>query len=124
MSEQTPTEHGEELQPPPAMNETVTGERVVHGTLVPSEVTVSVAPTQVRRPWRATVRTVFQGAIALATLLPFVASGIYDDGENVPAAVVQVLAVSAAITRVMALPQVEAFLSRFVPFLAATPKEK
>lgn len=87
-------------------------------------VQVAIQPTQVRRPWRATARTVFQGAVALATLLPFVASGVYGDGDNVPAAVVQVLAVSAAITRVMALPQVEVFLRRFLPFLAATPKEK
>jgi len=79
--------------------------------------------TQVRRPWRAVARTVFQGAIALATLLPFIAGGVYGSDDAAPAAVVQVLAVSAAITRVMALPQVEDFLQRFVPFLAAAPKK-
>jgi hypothetical protein len=80
------------------------------------------APTQVRRPWRATVRTAFQGAVAIASLTPFVVTGIYGDATD-PAdyapAVAQVLAVSGAVTRVMALPQVEDFLRRFVPFLAA-----
>lgn len=79
------------------------------------------APTQVRRPWRTTARSVFQFAIALATLLPFVATGIYDDTDAAPAVVGQVLAVAATVTRVMALPQVEAFLRRFAPWLAAQP---
>lgn len=84
---------------------------------------VAVAPTQTRRPWRTTVRTAFQGAIALASLAPFVAAGIYGDATD-PAdyapAVAQVLAVSSAVTRVMAHPQVDAFLRRFAPFLSAT----
>jgi hypothetical protein len=85
-------------------------------------VLVGVNPTQVRRPWRSTIRTVFQGLVALATLLPFVVSGVYSSEADYPAVVVQVLAVSGAITRVMALPQVEVFLRRFAPFLAAAPK--
>lgn len=84
-------------------------------------VTAGVQPTQVRRPWRSTARTVFQGLVALATLTPFLAGGIYDSSADYPAVVVQVLAVSGAITRVMALPQVETFLRRFAPFLAAAP---
>lgn len=83
--------------------------------------TDSTVPTQVRRPWRSTIRTVFQLVVALATLLPFVAAGVYQDPDTVPAAVAQVLAAAAAITRVMALPQVEAFLRRFAPWLAAAP---
>lgn len=90
-------------------------------TVTSETVPVAVAPTQVRRPWRSTLRTVFQLVVALATLLPFVASGVYDDPDTAPAAVVQVLAVAGAITRVMALPQVEAFLRRFAPWLAAAP---
>lgn len=82
----------------------------------------TVQPTQLRRPWRATVRTVFQLMLALATLLPFIASGIYDDVDQAPVVVGQVLAVAAGVTRVMAAPQVEAFLKRFAPWLAAAPK--
>lgn len=78
-------------------------------------------PTQVRRPWRATVRSIFQFAIALATLLPFIAADVYDNLDQAPYSVVQVLAVAATVTRVMALPQVEDFLQRHFPWLAAQP---
>ena len=77
-------------------------------------------PTQVARPWRTTVRTVFQFVIALATLLPVLAAGVYDGAET-PAAVVHVLTVATTITRLMALPQVETFLRRWFPWLAADP---
>lgn len=70
-------------------------------------------PTQVEYPWKATARTVLQAVIALATLIPLVVAGVYDGGDNYPAAVVQVLAVAAAITRVMAIPQVNDFLAKF-----------
>lgn len=82
-----------------------------------------VPPTQVRRPWRTTVRTVFQLVLALATLLPFLVTGVYGNDDDIPAVVIQLLAVGAAITRVMALPQVEQFLKQFLPFLAAQPEE-
>lgn len=83
---------------------------------------VAVTPTQVRRPWRSTVRSVFQFALALASLLPFIAAGVYTDADQAPVIVGQVLAVAATITRVMALPQVEEFLRRFLPFLSAVPR--
>lgn len=76
-------------------------------------------PTQVRRPWRSTVRTMFQAVVALASLIPFLVAGVYGDGEQVPALVAQVVIVAGAMSRVMALPQVEAFLATFLPFLAA-----
>lgn len=77
-------------------------------------------PTQVRRPWRATLRTAFQAVIALAAMAPFLvnASGLE---EQVPA-VAGFLAVAGAITRIMAVPQVEGFLQTFVPFLSASPR--
>ena len=81
-------------------------------------------PTQVKRPWRTVARSVFQFVIALATLLPFLLGGVYNDLDQAPAVVVQLLAVAATITRVMAIPQVEDFLRRFFPFLAAQPTEK
>jgi hypothetical protein len=79
-------------------------------------------PTQVRRPWRATARTVFAGVIAFAALLPFIVEATKLDPEVYPW-VAGVLAIAGGVTRVMALPQVEVFLRRFVPFLAAAPKE-
>lgn len=75
--------------------------------------------TQEAHPWRATVRTVFAALVAFAALLPAIvgASGV-DQAAPIVAAM---LAVAAAVTRVMALPGVEDFLARFAPFLAADP---
>lgn len=74
-------------------------------------------PTQTRHPWRATVRTVFAVVVALAAMLPLLveASGV----DETLAPVAGALAIAGAITRVMALPAVNAFLARFVPWLAA-----
>lgn len=77
-------------------------------------------PTQVRRPWRATARTVFAGIVAFAALLPFIVEASGLEPEVYPW-LGGILAVAAAVTRIMALPQVEAFLTRFVPWLAADP---
>lgn len=76
-------------------------------------------PTQVKRPWRATFRTVVQAVIALATLLPYVLSDVDINSEGKLA---QLLAVLAIVTRVMANPKVEAFLQKYAPWLAATVK--
>jgi hypothetical protein len=75
-------------------------------------------PTQVAHPNRATVRTVFQGIVAFAAIVPLIltASGIPVVGW---AAIL--VAVAGAITRVMALPSVNAFLEKYIPFLAAEP---
>ncbi len=85
----------------------------------------AVTPTQVRRPWRSTVRTVFQALIGLAAIAPLIAAGVEEatgyDLEGVPFVVVA-LAASAAVTRVMAIPAVEQWLRSFMPFLAAAPK--
>ena len=85
----------------------------------------AVLPTQVRRPWRATVRTVFAALVSLAALAPLIAEAVEEatgyDLSGVPFVVV-VLAVCAAVTRVMAVPAVEVFLKRFLPFLAAGGK--
>lgn len=84
-------------------------------------VAVAAAPaTQVRRPWRTTVRTVFQFAVGLAPVLPVIvqASGVDQTGPAVAGALV----ISAGVTRVMGLPAVEAFLQNFIPWLAASPK--
>lgn len=77
------------------------------------------AATQTEHPWRATVRTIFQAVIALASMWALIvqALGLDPGWQWVSASLV----VAAAITRVMALPAVEAFLRRYVPWLAAEP---
>lgn len=76
-------------------------------------------PTQVKHPWRATIRTTFQVGVALATLIPYVVTEAH---IPVTAGVAQVVAVAAAITRVMALPSVAEFLKTFAPWL--TPEKR
>lgn len=80
-------------------------------------------PTQVERPWQTTARTLFQGAIAAALVLPLAVEAVGVDNLG-PAAgwVGGAVVVAGAITRVMALPQVNDFLLRFLPFLAAGSK--
>jgi hypothetical protein len=77
-------------------------------------------PTQVQHPWRATARTVFAGLVALASLLPYVIAGAHIPAEGV---VAQVLAVAGGVTRVMALPGVQALIAEYVPWLSATPRQ-
>ena len=79
----------------------------------------TTAPTQVKYPWRTVARSVFQGLVAFAALLPLILSV-----AGVPAVgwVAAVVTVAGAITRVMATPAVETFLETYVPFLAAKPK--
>ncbi|MFI7003387.1 hypothetical protein [Nocardia sp. NPDC050175] len=73
-------------------------------------------PTQVAHPWQATARTVFAILVALASLIPVVA--VAGGVDTIPA-VAQLITVCAAVTRILALPGVDDFLSRFLPFLAA-----
>ena len=78
--------------------------------------------TQTRHPWRATVRTVLQAVVGLAAMAPLIYGAIAQgDPEAATGWVATALAISAAITRVMALPQVEAFLRAYLPWLAADP---
>lgn len=78
-----------------------------------------VPATQTLFPWRSTARTVFQAGVGFAAMAPLLvdASGIPEGTAGVGAA----LAISAGITRVMALPAVDEFLRRWVPWLAAAP---
>ena len=83
---------------------------------------ILVTPTQTRHPWRATIRTALAVVVALAAMLPALvaASGV----DQTLAPVAGALALAAAITRVMALPAVDEFLARFVPWLAADPSAR
>lgn len=80
-------------------------------------------PTQVRHSWRAVARTVFQGAVGAASM----AAPVYEAAthQNAAAATGYAalgLGICAGVTRVMALPGVNDWLGRFLPFLAAEPK--
>lgn len=80
--------------------------------------------TQEKMPWRATVRTLFQAVVGLAALLPFALEAVANgDPANLGQGAVVALAVSGAITRVMAVPAVNAFLQHYLPWLAAEPKD-
>ena len=78
------------------------------------------APTQVRKPWRATFRTTLTASIALIPLIPQIAEAANID--EIPA-VASVIAIAAAVSRVLALNGVEAWLDKYIPILAAEPYE-
>jgi len=79
-----------------------------------------MTPTQVQYPWRSTARTVFQVFLALAAMWVLIieAAGIDDTNAIVAATVL----FSGAVNRVMALPSINGFIARFIPWLAAEPK--
>ena len=72
-------------------------------------------PTQVANGWRSTVRTAFQLLVGIASALPFMLAGT---GLEATWFFGQVLVVSTAVTRIMNMPQVNALIDRFVPWLA------
>lgn len=78
-----------------------------------------MSATQTAHPWRATVRTAFQALIGFAAMWGLIveAVGLDPSWQWVAAS----LAVTAGITRVMALPQVAAFIDVFIPWLAPAP---
>lgn len=75
--------------------------------------------TQSRHPWRATLRSTLAALLAVLPALPEIsrAAGV----ETVPT-VMSVLAINAAVTRVLAIPQVEQLLRQLLPSLAADPE--
>lgn len=75
-------------------------------------------PTQVNHGWRATTRTAFAVLIGLASVLPVV---LATTGLDTTVYGAQVLAVAAAVTRVLALPAVNQFITVWLPWLAAAP---
>lgn len=70
-------------------------------------------------PWREVLRNVFIATISLLPILPIIAdtAGI----SNIPI-VASVLTVTAAVSRVMALKQVDDWLEKHLPWL--TPEQK
>lgn len=83
---------------------------------------LTAPPTQVKRPWRAVARTLFQAVVMLAVIAPAIyTAATKRDPAAATGFAATGLMIAGAITRVMALPGVEAFLRRFLPFLAASP---
>ncbi|MFT4471689.1 hypothetical protein ACMX2H_17450 [Arthrobacter sulfonylureivorans] len=77
----------------------------------PLPVQEQVLPTQSSNPWRATLRTVIQWIVGLAAMAPVIYSAIMQaDPAQATGAAAIALGITAAITRVMALPQVNAVL--------------
>jgi len=77
----------------------------------PDAATTTNEPTQVRRPWRSTVRAVVVAVLALIPLLPDIAEAL--GIETIPV-VASILTVVAAVQRVLALPAVDHWLSTYV----------
>lgn len=77
-------------------------------------------PTQTQHPWRATVRTMAAALVAALVIAPQI---ITEAGLDETVYGVQALAVIGVVTRILAVPGVEAWLRRFVPWLAAEPPE-
>ena len=79
--------------------------------------------TQSRFPWRTVLRTVFQVVVGLAFVIPLALQALYQqDPELLGGAAGIAVMISTAITRVMAVPAVNEFLQRWLPWLAAEPK--
>ncbi|MFE3196275.1 hypothetical protein ACFXHA_45270 [Nocardia sp. NPDC059240] len=77
-------------------------------------------PSQVRHPWRAVARTAFQLVVGLAAALPAI---VASTGLPATAAGIGVaLAISATLTRIMAVPAVNSALTLWAPWLAAEPR--
>lgn len=77
-------------------------------------------PTQTVYPWRTVFRTVVQALIGLAAVFPLIvnASGV---DETLPV-IALMLGISGGVTRVMALAEVEEWLQKHLPWLAAEPR--
>lgn len=100
----------------------------------PKKIEAPVTPkaaTQVAYPWKATLRTVTQVVPALVVLAAIVLPIVYDEIEKafpgspvlpiVAAAIGAVTFITALFTRIMAVPQVNEFLTKLG--LGATPKK-
>lgn len=74
--------------------------------------------TQVRYPWRAAVRTALAAGTAALIAFPDIVRVL--SIEDLPG-VAAIMAISLALTRVFALPSVDAWLRRYAPWIASRP---
>jgi hypothetical protein len=77
-------------------------------------------PTQVRHPRRTSWRTLVQVSLGVLSILPWIIAGYHLDKTVLGA---QIIAVSTATARVMALPEVNAFIERWASWLAPAPRQ-
>lgn len=75
------------------------------------------ASSQVRHPWRAAARTGLAAGLAALIAFPDIARVL--DISHTPG-VATLVAIAVAVTRVMAIPSVDAWLDRYVPWIAST----
>ena len=79
----------------------------------------SAISTQAAHPWRATARTVFAALVPFAAMAgPAYAAATNEAPEAATGWAACGLAICGAVTRVLALPAVDEWLERFVPWLA------
>jgi len=68
------------------------------------------------------IRTVFAGLVGVAAMVPLIyGAAAQGSPEEATGWTAVLLAIAGAVTRVMAVPAVELWLQRFLPFLAANP---
>lgn len=81
------------------------------------------APTQTKYPARAVARTIFQAAVGFAAMSPFIyTAATHNDPAQATGWAAGALVITGAVTRILAVPAVNAWLATFLPFLAAAPK--
>jgi hypothetical protein len=85
---------------------------------IPAVTAPAPPPTQVAYPWRTTLRTAVQALVGALPLILEVLTGLHLD--TVPA-VAQFMAVTATAARIMARPDVHAWLERWAPWLLPAP---
>jgi hypothetical protein len=91
---------------------------------------MATMPTQSAYPWKATLRTVLAVVVALGIVGPLILGVITEQLGNyispdvmgyIAWGVGLIVAISATVTRIMAIPQVNAWLTKWLG-LGATPK--
>lgn len=82
----------------------------------PESIDLVETPTQVRYPWRATARTVIAAAIALLPALPEIAETV---GISTVPVVASILSITALVTRILAIPEVDMWMDKYMPHISA-----
>lgn len=80
------------------------------------------APAGPAHPWRRVLRTILANLGAFAVTLPIIINAMGIDPNEYPqiwAIMAGIIAVSAAVTRILAIPAVEVWLQKTIKFLAA-----
>ncbi|MFW9231770.1 hypothetical protein ACOI9H_01710 [Corynebacterium striatum] len=73
-----------------------------------------------KHPWRATLRTTLAALVGLLPVLPHIVNAL---GAGSIPWVAATVTISAGITRILALPEMERWLDRYAPWLTPEPYE-